>query len=104
MFVLDGQVRSLEQHALGGISMQTAKELMNGTECTSRSLWLPEADELWLTGTPFCALPVVSLDGQPIGNGQIGPRYKELMAKWNDLVGLDIAQQIIAWDRVCSTV
>ena len=56
-------------------------------------------DELWLTGTPFCMVPVVSLDGRPIGNGTIGPVYKETLAKWNALVGLDIAAQIQEWDR-----
>jgi len=56
-------------------------------------------DELWLTGTPFCMLPVVSLDGKPIGNGQIGPVFKETLGKWSELVGVDIQQQIMDWDQ-----
>jgi branched-chain amino acid aminotransferase len=54
--------------------------------------------ELWLTGTPFCMLPVVSLDGRPIGTGKPGPVFQQTLAKWNALVGLDIQEQIARWE------
>jgi branched-chain amino acid aminotransferase len=101
VFVKDGQVWVQDDQVLPGISMQTVREL---TQARS-SGWhhRDRPDELWLTGTPFCMLPVVSLDGEPIGDGTIGPVYKDTLQKWNELVGLDIAQQICEWDRVCST-
>jgi len=54
------------------------------------------ADEVWLSSTPFALLPVTSLDGQPIGDGHVGPVYQRMLARWNDLVGLDIAAQALA--------
>ncbi len=85
--------------ALPGISLQTIVDhwgtgIAGGLHRVRPEQW----DELWLTGTPFCMLPVVSLDGQPIGDGTIGPVYKETLKKWSELVGLDIASQIINWD------
>jgi branched-chain amino acid aminotransferase len=99
VYIQKRHVFTCERNALPGISMQTVKELIPSTPSGGVSggcLW---ADELWLTGTPFCMLPVVSLDGKPIGNGKIGPVYKETLAKWSEMVGLDIAQQIIDWDH-----
>lgn len=90
------------RQALQGISMQTVRELCRKNfdyESHCPSEW--KRCELWLTGTPFCALSVVSLDGKPIGDGKPGPVYKAMMEKWNNLVGLDIAQQIINWDAEC---
>jgi len=49
--------------------------------------------EFMLTSTPFCVLPVVSIDGQPIGDGRPGPTFKKLLAAWSVEVGLDIAGQ-----------
>lgn len=56
------------------------------------------ADEAFMTGTPFCALPVTSLNGQPIGGGQVGPVFRRLLAAWSDKVGVDIEKQIKGWD------
>ena len=84
-------------HALPGISLETVRALTMAGISQPRYTF-SSADELWLTGTPFCMLPVVSLDGQPIGNGKIGPVYKQTLAKWSESVGVDIAAQIQAWD------
>ena len=96
------RIHTCERMALPGISLETVKELTGATPI-DEPLFGPEyAKELWLTGTPFCMLPVVSLDGKPIGDGQIGPIYKETLAKWSKLVGVDIQEQICAWDLVAS--
>jgi branched-chain amino acid aminotransferase len=58
-----------------------------------------EADEAFMTGTPFCMLPVVSLDGTPIGSGKPGQMYKALLEYWSYKVDLDIKGQIQAWDE-----
>lgn len=95
-----GKVLLQRANALPGISLQTVQDLTGATEYFCEEFaYLNHADELWLTGTPFCMLPVVSLDGKPIGNGTIGPVYHATMKKWNELVGLNIPQQIINWDR-----
>lgn len=51
------------------------------------------ADEVLLTSTPYCLLPVTRFCGKPIGTGTPGPMYHRLLAAWSDLVGLDIAAQ-----------
>jgi branched-chain amino acid aminotransferase len=56
------------------------------------------ADEAFVTATPFCILPVVSLNGVQIGDGTPGDIYKDLLAIWSADVGVDIKQQIQDWD------
>ena len=57
-----------------------------------------EADEVFLTSTPFCILPAVKLNGLNIGNGRSGEITKKLLKTWSDLVGVDIIKQIKSWD------
>lgn len=57
------------------------------------------ADEAFVTGTPFCMLPVVSLDGIRIGNGKPGPIYTKLLEHWGLSVGVNIKEQIQEWDK-----
>lgn len=57
------------------------------------------ADEAFFTGTPFCMLPVTSYNGVSIGDGKVGRTYKVLLEKWNNDVGVDIREQIQAWDE-----
>ena len=39
---------------------------------------LRQADEVWLTSSSKEILAIVNLDGQPVGNGQVGPIYKKM--------------------------
>ena len=55
------------------------------------------ADEAFMSGTPFCMLPVTSLNGEKIGDGQVGEIFSRLLAKWSDNVGVDIKTQIQRW-------
>ncbi len=101
--VVQGEkVFPLVHNALTGISLQTVQDLLSGKHIYTENIGAyglnESADEVWLTGTPFCMLPVVSLDGKPIGTGTIGPVYKETLKKWSALVGVDIQQQICDWD------
>ncbi len=56
------------------------------------------ADEAFMTGTPFCALPVTSLNGSPISSGKVGPVFAQLLDRWSSNTGVDIIGQIRAWD------
>jgi len=98
LWVSGGQVYTCEPGALPGISLQTVKALTGATACPMAARDVPFIDELWLTCTPACMLPVVSLDGKLIGDGTIGPVYKETVAKWKDLVQCDFEQQMLDWD------
>jgi branched-chain amino acid aminotransferase len=57
------------------------------------------ADEAFMTGTPFCILPVTSLNGVKIGAGEVGAVTTRLLRSWGDNVGLDIPAQIKGWER-----
>ena len=52
------------------------------------------ADEAFMTGTPFCLLPTVSLQGISIGSGKMGKITESLLNKWSKNVGINIKQQI----------
>jgi branched-chain amino acid aminotransferase len=45
------------------------------------------ADECFLTGTAAEIVPVVSLDGRPIGNGEPGPVTRDLLRRFRTLAG-----------------
>ncbi|HBH96642.1 MAG TPA: branched-chain amino acid aminotransferase [Candidatus Omnitrophica bacterium] len=60
------------------------------------------AGEAFMTATPFCLLPVTSLNGAPIGEGRMGPVASALLERWSENVGVDIIGQIKAWDRLRS--
>ncbi len=53
-----------------------------------------DADEAFVTGTPFCILPVTSFQFKSIGKGSYGEITKSLLSKWSENVGVDIEQQI----------
>jgi branched-subunit amino acid aminotransferase/4-amino-4-deoxychorismate lyase len=86
-------------HTLAGISRQTAIELAAqlGIPFAEREIWLPDAlnaDEAFLTSTPYCLMPVSRINGHAIGDGTPGPIYRRLLEAWNALVGLDIMRQV----------
>lgn len=57
-----------------------------------------EADEAFMTGTPFCLLPVTKFNGLPVGKGSMGKITRLLLDKWSKNVGLDIEAQIKAFN------
>ncbi len=98
--VLDGQIVSPPAGTvLEGISLGVVAELADqlGIPLRRRAITpeeLSTADEACLSSTPSCLLPVTRFQGRPIGSGQPGPMYRQLLAAWNDLVGLDIRGQM----------
>lgn len=56
------------------------------------------ADEAFITGTPFCMLPVCSVNGNPIGDGSVGSVFTRLLTQWSQHVNVDIKGQIQKWD------
>lgn len=51
------------------------------------------ADELLLCSTSPCIVPVLRLNGQPVGEGRPGKVFRDFMRAWSELVGLDIIDQ-----------
>lgn len=52
------------------------------------------ADEAFITSTPYGVMPVAKINGVAIGNGKPGPMVRRLLAAWSEEVGLDIDKQI----------
>ena len=86
--------------ALPGISLRFIQTLAAdlGIDWNHR-LIVPEevtqADEIFLTSTPFCLLPVTSFNGNAIHNGCPGPLFTQLAQAWSDRIGVDFIEQAI---------
>jgi len=81
---------SVQSGSLDGITAAAVSELAvkRGLEVISGlisrfDIWT--SDECWLTGTAAEMIPVVSLDARPIGDGKVGPIFKQLLADFKHL-------------------
>jgi branched-chain amino acid aminotransferase len=98
--VKDGEILTPEgRHILRGITRDyifTLSEELNipCRECNIEPYDVYNADEAFMTGTPFCILPTISLQGLKIGSGRMGAITNLLLNKWSENVGLDIKAQI----------
>ena len=57
------------------------------------------SDEAFMTGTPFCLLPVTSLNAVKIGDGKMGKVTGMLLDKWSEEVGIDVVEQIKSFNK-----
>jgi len=87
------------RNILVGISrafiFELAKEL--GIKYLEKNLVVDDvikADEAFMTGTPFCLLPVTKINGLEIGNGKRGQITNKLLSLWSQKVNVDIEKQI----------
>lgn len=103
--VKDGKVITPEpRNILRGISRAYVMELCEkmGIPCVERNLDVYDvvnADEAFMTGTPFCMLPVTSLNDQKIGDGKMGQITSRLLKQWGENVDVDIVGQIKEWNK-----
>lgn len=86
------------EKVLAGISQQVVRELTEelGLEYRTTDLTVYDAlhaDEVLVSSTPWCLLPITSLNGETIGNGQPGPVFQQLISAWSSRISLDIIQQ-----------
>lgn len=87
-----------EEKVLPGISLSVLAELADDANISVSQrdltpLDVAMADEVFLTSTSPCMLPVTRFNGQAIGSGVPGPAFGRFLAAWNELVGLDIVAQ-----------
>ena len=88
------------RNILPGISRATVIELAAelGMPFVERDVQVYSAinaDEAFVTSTPYCLLPVTKINGVAVGDGRPGPVYRKLQAAWSQRVGLDIEQQLV---------
>ncbi len=97
--VTNGRIRTPSTiNCLNGISRQTifllAEQLnIPIEECQLLPYDVITADEAFFTSTPYCIMPATKFNGTIIGDGQVGPITKKLLAAWSQLVGVDILEQ-----------
>ncbi len=94
----EGLVSPPETTVLPGISLAAVRQLAarRGIPAVQRRIRPEEvaaADEVLLTSTPFCLLPVTRFQGRPVSSGMPGPVFARLLADWSDHAGVDIAEQ-----------
>ena len=109
--VKDGRVITPRgEHILRGISRDYVLMLCNqlgipAIEDNFDQFDVFTADEAFVTGTPFCMLPVVSIDGVAIGSAKpeqvgstaFGPISARIAEAWSGHVGLDFVAQLRAF-------
>jgi branched-subunit amino acid aminotransferase/4-amino-4-deoxychorismate lyase len=94
----DGLKTPSEKTTLNGVSQQVVLEL-----CGARSVSversnitateLAAADEILMSSTSACLVPVTRLNGRPVGTGRPGQLWQDLINDWSAAVGVDIVAQ-----------
>lgn len=87
------------RNILEGVSMLTVRELalkmkLKWVEKDLVTYDVINADEAFLTTTPYSIAPATKINNIPIGSGQPGPIFKKLAAAWSKRVGVNILEQI----------
>jgi branched-chain amino acid aminotransferase len=99
--VQDGVLRTPPPwQTLNGITRQTTLEIAQGQCIPTEVVPLQPydvytADEAFFTSTPYCIMPATRFNGLPVGDGQVGPVTKSLLAGWGDLAGFDIVDKAL---------
>jgi len=96
------------RNILRGISREYIKELLYSKYFVGTKMKFVEknievydviiADEAFVTATPFCILPVTSINGIKINSGNPEKTYHKFLSAWSNNVQVDIKSQIKKWD------
>jgi branched-chain amino acid aminotransferase len=102
LFVSEGRIKVPDTRlVLSGADMAAIGELASNLqigcdEGTYTAYDVYTAEEAFLTTNSFGILPIVSMNGLPIGSGKVGPLTRRLMDAWAELVGIDFVGQALA--------
>lgn len=92
------------RNTLRGISRQNVIELCAKLQVSfvERDFQVHDvvnADEAFLTTTPYAIAPVTKINGIGIADGKPGPLFNRIVTAWSEQVGMDIVGQILAGPR-----
>ena len=96
----DNQVISPHRrNILWGISLTVLEEILATVdipliERDIQTYDVVNAEEAWLTTTPYCLAPVVKMNGVPVGDGQPGKMWRRLIDAWSKIVGKDVYREV----------
>jgi len=102
LFVSEGRIKVPDTRlVLSGADMAAIAELaadlqLGCDEGTYTAYDVYTAEEAFLTTNSFGILPIVTMNGAPIGDGKVGPVTKRLMEAWEKRVGMDFVGQALA--------
>ncbi len=97
--VKDGVLKSPEDRTmLQGISRKAILELAKNLDIPVQTEDIQlydayNADEVFISGTSHCMLPVSKLDNRPMEGDMPGPIVSRLISAWSEQVGVDIIGQ-----------
>jgi len=83
---------------LAGVSQQVVMDLSQSRgiaveRSNMTAADLATADEILLSSTTACLVPVTRLNGQQVDSGRPGPLWRDLISDWSAAVGVDIVAQ-----------
>jgi branched-chain amino acid aminotransferase len=88
--VVGGTLRTEEERALIGVTRSLVLEVAEGLVPVDRHAVrrddLPRVAEAFITSVSREVLPVVRIDGRPVGDGRVGPRSRAIMDGFAALV------------------
>mgnify|MGYP003423275879 CR=1 FL=1 len=88
--VLDGQLRTEEDRVLLGVTRSLVLEAAQGLVPVERRAVgigdLPRLAEAFVTSVSREVLPIVQIDGRPVGDGQVGPTTRRVVDGFAALV------------------
>jgi len=92
--VVDGVLRTEEDRALGGVTRSLVLEVAQGlVPVERRAVRLdegPRLAEAFLTSVSREVMPIVRIDGRPVGNGGVGEKTRAIMRGFADLVAREL--------------
>ncbi|HEY5700715.1 MAG TPA: aminotransferase class IV, partial [Gammaproteobacteria bacterium] len=82
-----GELVTPDAGVLEGITRQTVMELCEASNVSARTATiaggdLPKADELFMASTAGGLIPIIALDGSPVGDGAPGPVTRNLRQRY----------------------
>jgi len=88
------------RNILWGVSLMTVQSLaqeigLDWQEKDFQPYDVVNADEAWLTTTPYCLAPCTKINNIPIGSGRPGPWFEKMLDAWSRHVQLDIRAQVM---------
>lgn len=96
----DGKVYSPHsRNILAGVSLKVLTEILAdmGIPFIEDDIMVFDAvnaDEAWLTTSPYCMAPVKSINGIEVGDGKTD-MWRKILNKWGELVGKDLYSEIV---------
>jgi branched-chain amino acid aminotransferase len=88
--IREGALRTEEARALAGVTrslaLEVAESLLPVRRVAVQRDELPLVDEAFVTSVSREVLPVVRIDGRPVGEGSVGPKTRAIMQAFSTLV------------------